>query len=359
MTTTTSPAVPEQARFCRACDGSVGRGRGGRPGPERGVCRWCGAPFDLRPARRVGEVVDGARGSYRITAALLHGSRGWIYAATDVAIDSDTDGAVVLTRLEGPEGRAAGDLAVDETAVLLGLDVPGLVRARDVVTAGEAAGPARHLVLDHVSGVGLDSLREGGPLGPVSALDAAVDAAAVLAELHGQDLLHTDLTPANLRRTPDAGLTVMDLGSLRRADDHTSDVWGTTGYLAPEITPGGAGPSVPSEVYGLARTVAVLIAEFDHRRSYALRLPDPASVRVLAEHPALTDLLRRATDVDPAARHPDVTAFAAEATAVRDDLIRRGLGGDGPTRTWTATTRTNAATTTSGEDTARVGATPR
>jgi serine/threonine protein kinase len=226
---------------------------------------------------------------------------------------------VVLTRLEGPEGRAAGDLAVDETEVLLALDVPGLVRARDVVTADEPGGTARHLVLDHVPGVGLDALREAGPIQPAEALDAVVQAAGVLAGLHRQGLLHTDVTPANLRRGPD-GVTVMDLGSLRRLDDRTTDVWGTTGFLAPEICPGGAGPSVASEVYGLARTVAVLIADFDHLRSRALRLPDPATTRVLADNPALTRLLCRATDPDPAGRHPDVSTFAAEAAAVRDVL---------------------------------------
>lgn len=323
MTTTPPPVVPEQARFCRACDGPVGRGRAGRPGPERGSCRWCGAAFDLRPARRPGEVVDGDRASYRVTAALLHGSRGWIYAAQRV----DDDVPVVLTRLAGPEGRAAGDLAVDDTDVLLGLDVPGLVRALDVVTAPEADGPARHLVLDHVPGVGLDTLRAGGPLDPGIALDAVIAAADVLAHLHRRGLLHTDLTPGNLRRVPH-GTVVMDLGSLRRVDDRTGDVWGTTGYLAPEIAPGGAGPSVASEVYALGRTVAVLVAEFDHRRSHALRLPDTATTEVLAAHPALTRLLCRATDPDPAARHADVTAFATEAAAVRAGLTERPSAGD-------------------------------
>lgn len=324
----TAPVVPEQARFCRACDGPVGRGRAGLAGAEHGACPWCGATFDLRPARRVGEVVDGEHGRYRITAALLHGSRGWVYAAADL----DTEAPVVLTRLDGPEGPAAGELAVTETHRLLDLDVPGLVRARDVVTAEEPANDvpgtggdsgtirrARHLVLDRVEGVGLDTVRAAGPLPPADAIDAAIRAAGVLASLHGRGLLHTDVTPANLRRGPH-GVTLMDLGSLRRADDRTSDVWGTTGYLAPEIAPGGAGPSVASEIYGLARTVAVLVADFDHRRSFALRLPDPERTTALAENPGLTALLTRATDPDPSARHADVTAFATEATEVLDTL---------------------------------------
>lgn len=312
------PRVPEHARFCLQCDGPVGRGRGGRPGRERGTCPWCGATFDLRPAVAPGTALDGSRGRYVVRAPLLRGGRGWLYVATDL----DRGDTVVLSRLDGPEGRSAGALAVDETAVLLDLAVPGLVRARDVVVADEVGGPARHLVLDHVEGTPLGDDR---PWEPVAALDAVIDALPAIGALHAHGLLHADIGPANLVRSHGTGgrTTVMDLGSLRRLDDRTSDVWATSGFVAPEIAPDGAGPSVASEVFALGRTLAVLVADFDHVRSHALRLPDPAGVPVLRENPDLFALLTRATALDPAARHRDVDAFADAARTVRDRVAAR------------------------------------
>jgi len=306
------PPVPEQARFCARCDGPVGRGRSGRPGPERGTCPWCGAVFDVRPDLAVGAELTGLpdRGDrYRVRAPLVRGARGWSYTAARVS-----DGAlVVLGRLEGPEGPAAGALAVTETEVLLALDVPGLVRARDVVRAEGRDGPVRLLVLDHVTGETLAGRR---PCPPAEALDAVLGAVPPVAALHAHGLLHADLNPSNLLVGPD-GITVLDLGSVRRVEDRHSDVWATTGFVAPEIRPGGPGPSVASEVFALGRTLAVLLADFDHQRNLALRLPDPAGIPVLRDDPDLVALLARATDPDPARRHRSVEAFAAEARRVR------------------------------------------
>jgi serine/threonine-protein kinase PknG len=306
---TAGPPVPEQARFCARCDGPVGRGRAGRPGPERGVCPWCGAGFDVRPDLAAGTDLSGATDRYRVRAPLARGARGWSFTGTRMR-----DGAlVVLGRLEGPEGPAAGTLAVTETAVLLDLDVPGLVRARDEVRAEGRNGPVRLLVLDHVPG---EPLSEHRPCPPADALDAVLGAVPAIAALHARGLLHADLNPSNLLTGPD-GITVLDLGSVRRVEDRHSDVWTTTGFVAPEIHPGGPGPSVASEVFALGRTLAVLLADFDHQRRHAFRLPDPATVPVLRDDPDLVAFLTRATHPDPARRHRTVEAFAAEGRRVR------------------------------------------
>lgn len=336
--------VPEHARFCPACDGPVGRGRGGRRGRERGVCPWCRFPYDLTPALGPGDLAEGTRGRYRVREPLRAGSRGWLYLA-DPVTGPATEGAgsaagpVVLTRLEGPEGPAAGELAVREPEVLIGLAVPGLVRARDVAVVEAPAEPetkrsgarppgaSRHLVLDHVPGRRFDTDR---PLTPAAALDAALAATGPLAGLHARGLLHADVSPANLLAGP-AGVTLMDLGSVRRREDRTSDVWATTGFLAPEIAPGAQGPSVASDVFGLGRTLAVLLWEFDHTRAYALRLPEPADAPLLAAVPSLARLLARATDPDPRARHADMAEFAADVRTARADLDASGHhGAQGP-----------------------------
>lgn len=325
--------VPEHARFCPACDGPVGRSRAGRPGRERGVCPWCRAAYDLTPALGPGAALTGERDRYRVRTPLEPGARGWLYLADA----EDARATVVLTRLEGPEGPAAGALAVTEPEVLVDLAVPGLVRALDVAVAAERDGPSRYLVLEHVDGRRGDG---GARPAPADALDAVLAVTGPLSALHRRGLLHADVTPGNLLTGP-AGTTLMDLGSVRRVGDRTSDVWGTTGFLAPEITPGGLGPSVASDVYALGRTLAVLLVEFDHTLSHAMRLPDPVEAPLLAERPDLDGLLRRATAPDPADRHPDVGAFAAHARAVR-----AGLGPAAPGTPTTPVPAGTGATTT-------------
>lgn len=316
---TSGPPVPEQARFCARCDGPVGRGRAGRAGPERGTCPWCGAVYDVRPDVATGTELVGRADRYRVHAPLVRGARGWSYTAT-----RSGDGAlVVLGRLEGPDGPAAGALAVDETEVLLALDVPGLVHARDVVRADGRDGAVRLLVLDHLPGEVLSASR---PCAPAVALDAVLGAVPALAGLHRHGLLHADVNPSNLLRGPGPRgheITVLDLGSVRRVEDRDSDVWATTGFVAPEIHPGGPGPSVASEVFALGRTLAVLLADFDHLRNHALRLPDPAGVPVLRDDPDLVALLARATDPDPARRHRSVEAFGVDARRVRAGYTAR------------------------------------
>ncbi len=296
LLTRAAALFPETRRWCPSCDAPVGRARDGRPGRLRGTCAHCRRPFDLTPGLTPGTVVGGR---WRVTGLLARGG-DWLWTAV-----GDHGEPVVLAP------RRDGDAV---TATLLrGHGHPALVGLRDVV--GHAG--SVYLVLDRVEGV-----PARGPADPATAAAVVLGIAPAVAHLHALGLLHADLKPGNVLCGP-AGPVLIDLGSVRRLDDRVSPVWGTEGFLAPEIAPGGAGPSVASEVYALARTLDVLLGR-PVRPQLAPRTSGAATV--------LDPVIARATAADPARRHGDVGALAADLrAALRTDREeppgRPGVGG--------------------------------
>ncbi len=291
--------LPESHRWCPHCDAAVGRSRDGRPGRLRGTCPRCRRPFDLAPTLAPGTVLAGR---WQVTGLLTRGG-DWLHTGV-----GEHGEPVVLAR------RGDGDAATP--ALLIGRGHPALVGLRDVVEHDGAV----HLVLDPVEGE-----RVRGPREPADAAAVVLGITPAVAHLHRLGLLHADLKPGNVLDTVD-GPVLVDLGSVRRLDDRRSPVWGTEGFLAPEIAPGGAGPSVASEVYALGRTLDVLLG----------RPVRPHLSRPRAE-PATTPLdpvIARATATDPGLRHADVEALAADLRAASRTGSparsgRCGVGGTG------------------------------
>jgi hypothetical protein len=271
----------ESRRWCPHCEAAVGRGRDGRPGRLRGTCAHCRRPFDLTPDLTPGTVLGGR---WTVRGLLARGG-DWLYTADD---GERGDTAVVARRRD--DDAAA-------PAVLCGRPHPALVGLRDVVTTAGAV----HLVLDRVDGV-----PARGPLPPADAAAVVLGVLPAVAHLHRLGLLHADLKPSNVLRGPD-GPVLIDLGSVRRLDDRVAPVWGTEGFLAPEIAPGGAGPSVASEIYALGRTLAVLLGR-PVRPHLAPRGPAVAPT-------PLDPVITRATAADPGLRHADAAALATDLAA--------------------------------------------
>jgi hypothetical protein len=75
-------------------------------------------------------------------------------------------------------------------------------------------------------------------------------------------------------------------------------------------------PSPRSDLFGVGRTLAVLVASFDHLGAFEHDLPPPSACEVFRRHPALFALLRRATARDPALRFPSADAFREQILGV-------------------------------------------
>jgi serine/threonine-protein kinase PknG len=316
-----NPEVAERKRFCSNCGKPVGRGRDGRPGRTEGFCRECGTAFSFTPKLGAGDLVGG---QYEVLGCLAHGGHGWINVARDRNVN---DRWVVLKGLLDTGDSEAMAAAVAERRFLAEVEHPNIVRIYNFVQhpdpkTGTLVG---YIVMEYVGGRSLKDLRSvrdtAGhlvPLPPAQAIAYALEVLPALGYLHGLGLLFCDFKPDNVIQSEEQ-VKLIDLGAVRRADDDESPTYKTDGYCAPELAT--AGPSVSSDLFTVARTLAVLTFNFDYLGRYAERLPDAADVPVLAEHDSFRRLLARATDPRPDARFESAQDMADQLLGVLRELL--------------------------------------
>ncbi|HEY3980509.1 MAG TPA: tetratricopeptide repeat protein [Streptosporangiaceae bacterium] len=314
------PQVPESRRFCATCERPVGRGRDGQPGLAEGFCRNCGSPYSFVPKLVPGELLGG---QYEVLGCLAHGGLGWIYLAKDRNV---SDSWRVLKGLLNTGDADAMAAAVAERQFLAAVDHPNIVRIYNFVQhadrlTGENAG---YIVMEYVGGKSLKEIlageraeRRSVPL--PHALAYAIEVLPALGYLHSRGLVYCDFKPDNVIQSQEQ-LKLIDMGGVRRVDDDDSPIYGTVGYQAPEIADDGPSPS--SDLYTVGRALAVLTFEFSgYQGTFANRLPDPATVPLLAGQESFYRLLRRSTDPDPLRRFATAAEMAQQLTGVLREVL--------------------------------------
>ncbi|CAL9561354.1 serine/threonine-protein kinase [Streptomyces sp. Tu 3180] len=320
-----NPEVPERKRFCSRsdCGAPVGRARSGRPGRTEGFCTKCGHPYSFVPKLRAGDVVHG---QYEVVGCLAHGGLGWIYLAVDRAV---SDRWVVLKGLLDTGDQDAMAAAISERRFLAEIEHANIVRIYNFVEhldqrTGSLDG---YIVMEYVGGKSLKEIAnarrtpEGrrDPLPVEQACAYGIEALEALGHLHSRNLLYCDFKVDNAIQTEDQ-LKLIDMGAVRRADDEESAIYGTVGYQAPEVAE--VGPSVASDLYTVARTLAVLTFDFQgYTNVYADSLPDPDTIEVFRRYESFYRLLVRATDPDPARRFASAQEMAEQLTGVLREVV--------------------------------------
>jgi serine/threonine-protein kinase PknG len=311
------PQVPESRRSCATCDQPVGRGRDGRAGLTEGFCRNCGAQFSFTPKLKVGELVAG---QYEVLGCLAFGGLGWIYLARDRNV---SDRWVVLKGLLNAGDADAMAAAVAERQFLAEVEHPNIVRIYNFVQHADryTLEMAGYIVMEYVGGkslkeILLDARRSGGSVPLGHALAYAIEVLPALGYLHDRGLVYCDFKPDNVIQTEEQ-LKLIDMGGVRRIDSD-EPIYGTVGYQAPEIET--VGPSVSSDLFTVARALAVLTFEFKgYQSSYKFTFPD--RVPLLAQQESFTRLLRRATNADPSRRFSSAGEMAEQLTGVLREVL--------------------------------------
>jgi serine/threonine-protein kinase PknG len=324
------PQVPERKRYCSKgeCGAPVGRSRGDRPGRTEGFCTKCGHPYSFTPKLRTGDVVHG---QYEVAGCLAHGGLGWIYLAIDHAV---SDRWVVLKGLLDTGDEDALAAALSERRFLAEIVHPNIVRIINFVehldhSTGSLDG---YIVMEYVAGKSLkeianerrtpDGKRE--PLPVDQAIAYALEALDALGYLHSRNLLYCDFKVDNAIQTEDR-LELIDMGAVRRMSDHDSAIYGTPGYQAPEIAE--LGPSVASDLYTVARTLAVLTFDFQgYQNVFADSLPDPDNIEVFSTYESFYRLLVRATDPDPGKRFSSAQEMSDQLLGVLREVVALQTG---------------------------------
>ena len=316
------PQVPESRRFCASCEQPVGRGQDGRAGLTEGFCRNCGTRFSFSPKLEPGDLVAG---QYEVLGCLAFGGLGWIYLARDRNV---SDRWVVLKGLLNTGDADAMAAAVAERQFLAQVEHPNIVRIYNFVQhadrrTGESAG---YIVMEYVGGKSLkqilqDARRDGGSVPLAHAIAYAIEVLPALGYLHDRGLVYCDFKPDNVIQTEEQ-LKLIDMGGVRGVDSE-GPIYGTVGYQAPEI--GTDGPSVSSDLFTVARALAVLTFEFKgYQSNYKFTFPD--GVPLLEQQESFARLLRRATHSDPERRFGSAGEMAEQLTGVLREVLATADG---------------------------------
>jgi serine/threonine-protein kinase PknG len=310
--------VPESRRFCSRCDEPVGRGRDEAPGRTSGFCRKCGLAFSFEPQLGAGDVVAG---QYEVVGCIAHGGMGWIYLARDRNV---SDRWVVLKGLLNSGDDDAMAAALAERRFLAEVEHPNIVKIFNFVQH-ESSG---YIVMEYVGGRSLKQILtarrtanggEADPLPPAMAIAYMLEILPALGYLHGLGLVFCDFKIDNVIQTQHS-LKLIDLGGVYRVDDLSGAVFGTVGYQAPEIA--SSGPSVASDLFTVARTLAVLCFDFRaYQSNFRFTLPEQDTVPVLSRYDSLYQVLLTGTAPDPDDRFQSAAEMADQLYGVLREVV--------------------------------------
>jgi serine/threonine-protein kinase PknG len=318
------PTVSEGRRFCAECGGPVGRARDGAPGRRDGFCRTCGTPFSFAPKLADGDVVGG---QYEVAGCLAHGGMGWIYLARDRNVSARW---VVLKGLLNAGDEDAIAAALAERRFLAEVEHPNVVKIFNFVEHDGSG----YIVMEYVGGTSLKQIladrREanGGkpdPLPVAQAIAYVLEILPALGYLHQTGLLFCDLKVDNVIQTRHS-LKLIDLGGVYPIHEpRAAAVFGTVGYQAPEIA--AAGPSIPSDLFTVARTLAILSIDFQgYQSTFRFSLPPAADVGLLARFDSLHRFLQKGTEPDPDDRFQSAEEMADQLHGVLREVVARERG---------------------------------
>ncbi len=252
---------------------------------------------------------------YRVIGLLGQGGMGCVYKAEHRLMERPVALKVINQSLVNRPGLI--ERFRREVKAAARLTHPHIVTAYDA----EQVADTHFLVMEFVEGTSLDRLiRDRGPLPVAEACDYAAQAAQGLQYAFEHGMVHRDIKPHNLMRTPEGQVKVLDFGLAHFVSEVAPDnpmtelgtVMGTPDYIAPEQARDAHAADIRADIYSLGCTLYHLLAgsppfpegTFVQKLAAHLeRAPKPLSEVRTDVPPALAQVLDRMMAKDPARRY--------------------------------------------------------
>jgi serine/threonine protein kinase len=271
---------------------------------------------------------------YRIVEVVGSGGMGTVYRAEHQLMERPV--ALKVIRHDLTRDPAAVERFRREVRAAARLSHPNIVTAYDA----EQAGDSHFLVTEFVDGTSLDRLvaREG-PLPVARACDYIRQAALGLQHALESGMVHRDIKPHNLMRTPGGVVKILDFGLARFARESavapgtpqappaadgsvtvTGALMGTPDYMAPEQATDAHAADIRSDIYSLGCTLYYLLSGrtpfpadtgLEKVMAHLERTPEPL-MHYRSDLPAgLAGVLEKMMAKDPARRYQTPAEVAA------------------------------------------------
>jgi serine/threonine protein kinase len=245
-----------------------------------------------------------------------------VIKALNVFLQDDLDDALERTLVENFQNEA---IALDRVRH------PNIISRLGHGTARDLQGTTFHyLVLEYLAGGDLQRLCREGSLDVKKALRYIEQVCAGLRHAHSKGVIHRDIKPHNLLLTSDLEtVKIADFGVARiHAANTPITRVGTNVYAPPEHSPLMAGHTgdlaaneltPAADIYSLAKCTYTLFT-CESPRYYANKpiAALPAGCRNAPWAESLLEILNRATQDVPAARHQSVDNFWSDMLRVQD-----------------------------------------
>ena len=249
-------------------------------------------------------------GRYRLQDKIGAGAFATVWRGYDD--DLDVDVAVKVLADNWASRADVRERFLSEARLMRRIASDRVVRVFDL---GKLPDGRPYFVMDYVGGGTLAEVLRQGPLDATDALWWGADLARAVAALHGEGVVHRDVTPANLLLRPNQGdesgggthrIVLADLGLAKRAAEASglTQAVGTPSYMAPEQGRGDGGFDERADIYAVGAV------------TYAL----------LTGHPpfsagSISDVLNRDPDLPP----PSLRSALHDSVGQLDDIFARAL----------------------------------
>ena len=266
----------------------------------------------LSPGTRIGQ--------YEVIRPIGAGGMGEVYLGRDTRLNRDV---ALKTLLQN--AVLDSELVVRferEAQTLAALNHPNIAHIYGI----EEIEGGYMIVMELVAGPTLADRIDHGPVSMDEAMPIAAQLLGALEYAHAQNVIHRDLKPANIKLRPDGVVKVLDFGLAKQGNAETGkdtdklgltatgQVFGTPGYMAPELLRGGAA-DVRTDIFALGIVLFELVTgKHPFRRgsifeiAEAILNPAPPSWPDSAGHvpDVVQFVIRKALAKDPRARYQSV-----------------------------------------------------